>query len=348
MIMRNRVLITGGAGYIGSHTAKALFKAGFDPIVVDNLSLGHRWAARWGPMVEADISDQGAIEAAIREYNISAVIHFAAHAYVGESMREPQKYFTNNVANSLAFLDVLHRCHVRRIVFSSSCAVYGAPDSIPITEDHPKNPINPYGESKLFIEKVLEWYGRCYGFRWAALRYFNAAGADQDGEIGESHDPETHILPLIIDAALGKRGPVAVYGNDYATPDGSPVRDFVHVTDLAHAHVLALERLLSKGDSFALNLGTGHGFSVTEVITLVERLTGAQVPFRLAPRRPGDPGVLVADPRLAQGLIGWVPQHSDMDNIIRSALRWHRNGLRVPSAVSELPTTKARGVVSAD
>lgn len=348
MIMRIRVLITGGAGYIGSHTAKALSHAGFDPVVVDNLSLGHRWAAKWGPLIEADISDQKAIESAIREYNISAVIHFAAHAYVGESMREPQKYFSNNVVNSLAFLDVLHRCRVRRIVFSSSCAVYGVPDSIPIAEDHPKIPINPYGESKLFIERVLEWYGRCYGFQWATLRYFNAAGADYDGEIGEAHEPETHILPLIIDAALGKRGPVEVYGNDYATVDGSPIRDFVHVTDLAHAHVLALQRLLSNGDNFALNLGTGRGFSVSEVITRVERLTGAKVPFCLAPRRPGDTGVLVADPRLAQSLLGWVPRLSDMDNIVKSALRWHHVGLRVPSAVAEFPVTKARRVVSAD
>src|SRR6202048_765098 len=319
-----RVLITGGAGYIGSHTAKALARVGIEPVIYDNLSTGHRWAVKWGPLVEADLCDYQALKETIEQYDITAAIHFAAHAYVGESVREPRKYFQNNVTNTLNLLDALLDAGVDRVVFSSSCAVYGIPHSTkPISEDNPKLPVNPYGESKLFIERVLDWYGRAYGLRWAALRYFNAAGADPDGELGEVHDPETHLLPLVIDAAMGKLSFVEVFGVDYPTADGTCIRDYIHVSDLAEAHVLALQQLLSGSESFAVNLGTGRGASVREIVAAVERVVGVKVEVRQASRRPGDPPVLVADPARAENLLHWRPKLSSLQNIVSTAWDWH-------------------------
>jgi UDP-arabinose 4-epimerase len=320
---KRAVLVTGGAGYIGSHTCKALARAGHLPVTLDSLVQGHRMAVRWGPLVEGDIRDRGLVERAIREHRVDAVVHFAAHAYVGESMRDPGKYFGNNVTGSLAVLEAMRACDVRRIVFSSTCAVYGAPQSLPMGEDHPQQPINPYGESKRVVERALHWYGAAHGLASVALRYFNAAGADVDGEIGEDHDPETHLIPLAIGAALGARPALQVRGTDYPTPDGTAVRDFVHVGDLADAHVRALEYLYAGGESAALNLGTGRGYSVRDIVSAVERSSRRTVPREDAPRRAGDPASLVADARRARDLLGWAPQCSDLETIIDTAWRWH-------------------------
>jgi UDP-glucose-4-epimerase GalE len=318
-----RVLVTGGAGYIGSHTCKALARAGFEPVAFDNLRTGHRWAVKWGPLVEADLADRDAILEALRAHRVEAVIHFAASAYVGESMQNPRKYFRNNVVNTLNLLEAMQDAGVDIIVFSSSCAAYGIPARVPIPEDHPCRPISPYGESKLFVERALEWYGRAYGLRWISLRYFNAAGADPDGELGEVHEPETHLIPLAIEAALGRRLCLEIYGTDYPTPDGTAVRDYVHVQDLARAHVLALGYLLSGGEGVCLNLGTGRGHSVREVIGAVERVGGREVPVREAPRRPGDPPILVAAPGEAERSLGWRPECTELLDIVETAWEWH-------------------------
>ncbi len=323
--MSNRVkhiLVTGGAGYIGSQAAKALAGAGFTPVVYDSLVRGHRWAVQWGPFQEGDIGDKAKLLETIRRYKISAVIHFAAFAYVGESMQRPELYFENNVTKSLAMLDAVVEAGVRHVVFSSSCATYGAPARLPISEDAPQLPMSPYGETKLIVERALRWYGAAHGISWVALRYFNAAGADLDGELGESHSPETHLIPLVLDSALG-RGTVEIYGDDYPTPDGTCVRDYIHVTDLAEAHVRALEYLMNSGSSIALNLGTGQGISVKQVIAAVEQVTGRKVLHRVAPRRSGDPAVLVADPSLARKVLAWHPRHSSLENIVSSAWKWH-------------------------
>jgi UDP-arabinose 4-epimerase len=320
---QRRVLVTGGAGYIGSHTCKALAAAGHVPVTFDNLSTGHRDAVRWGPFVEGELADRALVERTLREQRIDAVIHFAASAYVGESMSDPAKYFRNNVVHTLALLEAMHAAGVRHIVFSSTCATYGVPRVVPIPEDHPQQPVNPYGESKLFVERALHWHGVAHGLHWLALRYFNAAGADPDGEIGEVHDPETHLIPLAIQAALGQRGPLQVMGTDYDTPDGTAVRDYIHVTDLADAHVRALAYLLGGGASGALNLGTGRGHSVREVIAAVAREAGRPVPAHDAPRRAGDPPALVAAPGRAAEVLGWHPEYSSLDTIVRTALRWH-------------------------
>jgi UDP-glucose-4-epimerase GalE len=322
------ILISGGAGYIGSQTAKSLSRAGFEPVVYDNLSTGNRWAVQWGPFVEADLCNPRSLRETLRQYNVTAAIHFAAHAYVGESVREPRRYFENNVINALHFVHALMDEGVNNVVFSSSCAVYGVPQSFPISENHSKLPVNPYGDSKLFIERVLDWYGRAYGLRWAALRYFNAAGADPSGELGEVHNPETHLVPRLIESALGRLKSVEIYGVDYPTEDGTAVRDYVHVLDLAEAHVAALQYLLSGGECFSANLGTGHGVSVREVITAVERVSGTTIDARPAPRREGDPPTLVADPTGAERILGWRPRFSSLDNIVNSAWNWHR---RFPS-----------------
>ncbi len=318
------VLVTGGAGYIGSHTAKALAAEGHGPVVLDDLSAGHTEAVRWGHFVHAGIGDRDAVEAVLRDHRIDAVIHFAANAYVGESMHDPGKYFRNNVTGTLGLLEAMQACDVRTIVFSSSCATYGIPDQVPITESTPQAPINPYGESKLICERFLRWFGECHGFRWAALRYFNAAGADPDGEIGEDHDPETHLIPLVIGAALGFRPDVRVFGTDYPTDDGTAVRDYVHVTDLAEAHVRALGYLHGGGESVALNLGTGRGWSVREVIDSVARVAARPVPVVDSPRRPGDPPVLIADVGLAAQRLGWHARFTEIDDIVATAVRWQR------------------------
>ncbi|MFB3922743.1 MAG: UDP-glucose 4-epimerase GalE [Terriglobia bacterium] len=318
-----RVLVTGGAGYIGSHTAKALAKAGHEVVVLDNLSSGHRWAVKWGPCVEGDLADAAVLRTALKAYGIDAVMHFAASIQVGESVRDPKKYFWNNVVNTLRLLDAMLEAGVAHIVFSSSAAVYGKPEKVPIPEEHPTRPVNPYGDTKLMMERALEHYGAAYGLRWAALRYFNAAGADAEGELGEEHEPETHLIPLVIKAALGKRPFVEVFGTDYATPDGTAIRDYIHISDLADAHVKALQYLARGGESIALNLGTGRGHSVREVIAAVARLANGQVPTRDAPRRPGDPPVLVADPSRAMSVLDWKPQCPGLDRIVESAWRWH-------------------------
>lgn len=318
------VLVTGGAGYIGSHTCKALASAGFTPVAFDNLVHGHRWAVRWGPLVEADLADRGALERALREHDIGAVIHFAAYAYVGESMADPGKYFRNNVAHTLNLLDAMQSAGVAQIVFSSTCAIYGVPQQLPITEDHPQQPVNPYGESKRFVERVLHWHGVANGLRWLALRYFNAAGADPDGEIGEDHEPETHLIPLAIDVALGRRAELQVMGTDYATPDGTAVRDYVHVGDLADAHLKALRHLQAGGAPVALNLGTGRGHSVRDVVAMVEQTTGRSVTCREVGRRAGDPPELVAAPGRAREVLGWEARMSDLRHIVQTATRWHR------------------------
>lgn len=325
--MKPVVLVTGGAGYIGSVTCKALAEAGYLPITYDNLSRGHRQAVRWGPLEKKDLGDTNALYAVFRTYRPVAVLHFAAYAYVGESMRAPELYFQNNVVKTLNLLDCMRECGVKIIVFSSSCATYGLPIEIPIKETHPQDPINPYGESKRAIEGALRWYGVGHNLKWTALRYFNAAGADPEGEIGENHSPETHLIPLTIEAALGLRSHVAIYGTDYETPDGTAIRDYVHVTDLADAHVRALEYLLRGGASRPINLGTGNGYSVRQVVRAVERAAGITGISKNAERRPGDPAVLVADASESGRVLMWKPRYSDLEAIIGTALQWHRGKL---------------------
>jgi UDP-arabinose 4-epimerase len=320
--MPQTVLVTGGAGYIGSHACKALAKAGYIPVAYDNLSRGHRHAVRWGPLVEGHVGDRAAVSAALKIHDVSAVMHFAAFAYVGESGADPALYYHNNVIGTLTLLDGMRDAGVDRIVFSSTCATYGLPETIPIAETTPQRPVNAYGETKQAIERALYWYGQAYGLRSVALRYFNAAGCDRGGEIGEEHDPETHLIPLVLRAALGSAPPVSIFGVDYATPDGTAVRDYIHVEDLASAHVRALDHLDRGGANAAVNLATGRGYSVREIIAAVARAVGHDVPQREAPRRAGDPPSLIADPSLARSLLGWRAECSDLDTIIGSALAW--------------------------
>jgi len=319
--MSTSILVTGGAGYVGSHACKALFNAGYQPVVYDNLSRGHARAVRWGPLVRGDLHDKAQLTGALRTYNVSAVMHFAAFAYVGESVTEPELYYRNNVGGTLALLAAMRDAGIKTVVFSSTCAIYGVPDRVPIKESATQAPLNPYGETKLAIERALHWYAQAYSFRYAALRYFNAAGADPDGDIGEDHDPETHLIPRVLRAALGRGEPVEIYGTDYPSADGTAIRDYIHVTDLANAHVRAIDSL-ARNESVALNLGTGLGISVREVISAVERISGGSVPCRAVGRRAGDPPELVAAPGLARARFGWRPQHSDIDTIIRTALAW--------------------------
>ena len=316
------ILVTGGAGYIGSHTCKALARAGYLPVSYDSLETGNRWAVKWGPFEHGDIADQTRLLSVIHKYKPSAVIHFAASAYVGESIANPAKYYRNNVVGTLGLLEAMRLGGVRRIVFSSTCATYGIPDVLPISESAPQSPINPYGHSKLMVEQILKDYVAAHGLSVVALRYFNACGADADMEIGESHDPETHLVPLVMMAALDGNKPVTIFGTDYPTKDGTCIRDYIHVTDLATAHVLALEQTLEQAAFAAVNLGTGKGHSVREIINAVARHSGREVNVVEGPRRPGDPAELVASPQLASGLLGWAPEHSDLDNVVRTAWSW--------------------------
>jgi UDP-arabinose 4-epimerase len=316
------VLIVGGAGFIGSQTAKQVAAAGLTPVVFDNLSSGHRWALRWGAFEEGELDDSAAIARVLKEHAITAVIHFAARIEVGESVRDPRKYFRNNLVCTLNLLDAMVTHGVRDLVFSSSAAVYGQPVAVPIREDHHLMPVSPYGDSKLFVERILRWYGDAYGLRWAALRYFNAAGADPEGDLGEDHAGESHLIPLAIAAALGGK-PLSVFGTDYPTPDGTAVRDYVHVSDLAAAHVLALRHLAAGGGSFAANVGTGAGHSVREVIDAVERVSGRSVARGEVARRAGDPPSLVADPAKAATLLGWRPNYPDLQTMVEHAFKWH-------------------------
>jgi len=315
------ILIVGGAGYIGSQTAKAVAQAGHQPVVFDNLVYGHKWAVKWGPLIEGDLADGALVRRVLAEHKVTAVIHFAAYAYVGESVTNPRKYFHNNVVNTLNLLDAMVDGGVRDIVFSSTCAVYGEPQRVPISEDNRREPVNPYGDSKLAVEKILRWYGGAYNLRYAALRYFNAAGADPDGELGEDHDPETHLIPLAIEAALGGRE-LSIFGTDYPTPDGTAIRDYIHVADLAQAHLLALNTLGAGTPHLQLNLGTGRGHSVREVVAAVERVSGRKVPAQLVARRAGDPPELVADARQAAAALGWKPRYAALDAIVEHAFRW--------------------------
>ncbi len=323
-----RVLVTGGAGYIGSHTARALSEQGFEPVVLDDLGRGHRDAVRFGPFVEGDVGDRALVARVVDEHRIEAVVHFAAFTAVGESVRDPRTYWTNNTLKTFALIDTLVTSGVKNMVFSSTAATYGDPQTLPLREDHRLAPVNPYGATKLAVEMILRSYGDAYGLRWMALRYFNAAGAHPDGTMGERHDPETHLVPLTIEAALGRRPPLTVFGTDYATPDGTAVRDYIHVLDLADAHVRALRHLAAGGASEAVNLGTGTGNSVREIITTVEAVLGKKVPHTLGPRREGDPPSLVADPTRAKQVLSWTPRYTDIRELIETAARFHTSGAR--------------------
>lgn len=320
----SKVLITGGAGYIGSHVNKGLHLKGFDTLVFDNLIYGHAEAVKWGTFVKGDLANKDDLREVFELYDIQAVMHFAAFAYVGESVIEPQKYYRNNVVNTLNLLDIMLEFGIRDIIFSSTCATYGIPELIPIPEHHPQNPINPYGRSKLMIERILTDYHEAYGLRFISLRYFNAAGADPAAEIGEWHDPETHLIPLVLDVACGRRDVIQIFGTDYSTRDGTCIRDYIHVTDLAEAHILALEYLQAKGQVGAFNLGNGGGFSVREVIDCAREVTRQEIAAREAERRAGDPPVLVGAAEKAYRVLGWRPQYADLESIIGTAWHWHR------------------------
>ena len=318
-----KVLVTGGAGYIGSHTCKHLAAAGHTPVVFDDFSQGHDWAVKWGPLEGGSLNDPARLAEVLAVHRVDAVVHFAASALVGESMSAPGKYFRNNTLGSFNLIEAMRAAGVGTLVFSSTCATYGNPVRVPIDESHPQVPVNPYGESKLMVEKMLRWYGEAHGLQWMALRYFNAAGADPDGEIGEVHDPESHLIPLVIGGALGTRPPVKVFGADYPTVDGTAVRDYIHVADLADAHLRAIERLRSGTPSQAINLGTGVGQSVRQVIDAVKQVSGRPVPFDTAPRRAGDPPELVADPSRAREVLGWTPRYADLRTTVQHAWNWH-------------------------
>ncbi len=313
------VLVVGGAGYVGSHAAHALRSDGHDVVIYDNLSTGHRSLADGFELIVGEIADRVKLSPVLRR--VDAVMHFAGHAYVGESVENPRKYFRNNVEAALTLLNACVDGGIRRIVFSSSCTVYGIPSKIPMAEDAPREPVSAYGASKLFFEHALEAYDRAYGVKYVALRYFNAAGADESGTIGELHQPETHLIPSALQAVRGERAPLELFGSDYPTPDGTCVRDYIHVNDLADAHGLALRYLCGGNDSGALNLGTGRGYSVEEVLKKVEEVTGHVVPRRMAPRRPGDPPSLVADPSRAKEVLRWKAKRS-LDDIVKSAWDW--------------------------
>lgn len=318
------ILVTGGAGYIGSHTCKALAQAGFLPVVYDNLSTGHAYAVKWGPFIQGDLNDRTKLNEAFTNYQPRAVIHFAADAIVVESMKNPGKYYRNNTDSSIALLEAMRDHRVDHLVFSSTCATYGNPRSTPIAEDHPQIPINPYGRSKLMIEQIISDFEMAHGLKAVILRYFNAAGADLSSEIGENHTPETHLIPTVLQTALGLKKEIVVYGTDFATKDGSAVRDYIHVQDLSEAHVAALLWLFENRKTAAFNLGTGKGYSVLEIIDAVQKFCGKTLPVRFENRRPGEPGILAASNALAAQLLGWNPRVSDLNTIIGSAWKWHQ------------------------
>jgi len=327
------VLVTGGAGYIGSHACKALAAAGYFPVVYDNMVNGHEWAVKWGPLEKGDIADSTRLGKVIAAYKPLAVMHFSAFAYVGESVEDPLKYYRNNVAGTLSLLETMREYAVERMVFSSTCATYGTPNQIPISEDHPQIPINPYGMSKLMVERLLKDCHVSHGLSSISLRYFNAAGADPEGDIGETHNPETHLIPLVLDTAMEKRPHITIFGDDYSTPDGTCLRDYIHVTDLAQAHILALKEIESSGQTSrnsqrdlsmckAYNLGNGLGFSVKDVIGVAEKVTGESIPVKIGKRRPGDAPVLVGDSARIRKDLGWRPQYEELEIIIETAWKW--------------------------
>ena len=318
-----RILIVGGAGYVGSHCTKALAAAGHEAIVFDSLVFGHREFVRWGKLIEGDIRDANALDAIFRADRFDAVMHFAALAYVGESVSDPGRYYDVNVHGTRVLLDAMVRTGVRSLVFSSSCAVYGEPTHMPISENANLGPINPYGFTKLVCERMMDDFERAHGLKSARLRYFNAAGAEPMADIGEDHNPETHLIPLVLDVALGIRPEIQIFGTDYPTPDGTALRDYIHVCDLARAHVLALSHLINRRETIAVNLGTGQGISVQQVIETVQNVTGRPIRAKQSARRPGDPAELVADPRKARDVLGWSAELSDPKTIIADAWRWH-------------------------
>jgi len=322
------VLVTGGAGYIGSHTCKLLAGEGYLPVTFDNLVYGHAHAVKWGPLEEGDLIDTARVQAVLEQYKPIAVVHFAAYSYVGESVTDPAKYYGNNVGGTLSLLNAMRAAEVDKIVFSSTCATYGAPEQLPIRETTPQNPINPYGKSKLMIEQMLADFDSAYGLRHVALRYFNACGGDLDGEIGEEHDPETHLIPLVLMSLTGEIPELTIFGTDYDTPDGTCIRDYVHVDDLARGHLLALQHLFKGKPSDAFNLGSGDGFSVKQIIDAVERVTGQTVPRKYGPRRVGDPPILTADISKARSELGFTTSVSDVDTVVSSAWRFHQSRQR--------------------
>jgi UDP-arabinose 4-epimerase len=319
VMSQRKVLVAGGAGYIGSHTAKLLRSKDIEPIVFDNLVTGHRSSVRWGPFVHGDILDTSGLTRTLLQYKPDAVVHFAASAYVGESVEDPSKYYRNNVSGTLSLLDACRHAEIDKIIFSSSCATYGTPESLPITETTPQLPINPYGRTKLIVEQILKDYAAAYRLKYVALRYFNACGADPDGELGEWHEPETHLIPRALLAAGGTISHLAIFGDDYDTEDGTCVRDYIHVMDLARAHVLALEHLINGGHNLSVNLGTGHGSSINEIVSAIGRITKREVPVEMHARRAGDPSALYTDPTFARETLGFSPEYSDIDTIIRTA-----------------------------
>jgi UDP-arabinose 4-epimerase len=326
--IRKRVLVTGGAGYVGSHACKALAHAGYVPVVYDNLSRGHAWAVKWGSLERGDLLSPARLAAVIQKHRPVAVMHFAALISVGESVDDPLRYYQNNVGGTINLLEAMRNNGVDRIVFSSTASVYGIPERVPIPETHPQRPLNPYGHSKRMIEQMLSDSAAAFGLKSVSLRYFNAAGADSDGEIGEAHDPETHLIPLVLAAAAGLRARLTIHGTDYSTRDGTCIRDYVHVADLADAHVLALGYLATKSGASAFNLGNGEGFTVREVIAAAQKVTGLKIPLREGPRRPGDPPSLVANAASARRNLGWKPRYRDLEVIIGTAWRWLQSGKR--------------------
>jgi UDP-glucose 4-epimerase len=323
-----KILVVGGAGYIGSHMVKRLGQLGCEVTTLDNLTSGHRDAVLCGEFVQGDLADKALLADVLQLGRFDAVMHFASFIQVGESVQHPAKYYANNVTNTLHLLDAMRAAGVQRFIFSSTAATFGEPQYTPIDELHPQAPINPYGRSKLMIEQVLEDYDRAYGLKSVCLRYFNAAGADPDGELGERHDPETHLIPLVLQAASGRRADIAVFGRDYDTPDGTCIRDYIHINDLCEAHWLALQSLMRGAESQRYNLGNGAGFSVQEVIDAAQRVTGKPIAVRDAPRRDGDPARLVADATLARQQLGWAPQFPDLETIVAHAWAWEQKIIR--------------------
>ncbi|MFZ5573415.1 MAG: UDP-glucose 4-epimerase GalE [Thermodesulfobacteriota bacterium] len=318
------VLVTGGAGYIGSHCCKELSRAGHTPVTLDNLVTGHREAVQWGPLFEGDFADHSILREILTGFDIGAIMHFAAYAYVGESVSDPLKYYVNNVAKTIDLLRFAISSHIEIFIFSSSCATYGIPDYLPINEAHPQKPINPYGRTKVMVETILEDCARTGNLRYTSLRYFNAAGADPEGDLGEDHHPEPHIIPRVLDVAHGNSSAMSVYGVDYPTEDGTCVRDFIHVSDLAVAHVLALDRLRAGEPSDCVNIGTGNGYSITQIIKAAAAITGRAIPVVTCDRRKGDPPMLVADNSKAQRLLGWQAHFPGIEEILQTAWNWHR------------------------
>lgn len=324
---KGTILVTGGAGYIGTHAVLALKQAGYDLVILDNLVYGHQDLVEKVLKVElvvGDTSDRALLDRLFASHNISAVMHFSAYAYVGESVTDPAKYYRNNVVGTLSLLEAMLAADVKKFVFSSTCATYGVPNKIPITEDHPQNPINPYGATKLMVERILSDFDAAYNFNSVCFRYFNAAGADPNGLLGEDHNPETHLIPLVLLTAMGKRDSISIFGTDYDTPDGTCIRDYIHVNDLASAHILGLEYLLQGGKSDFFNLGNGGGFSVKEVIETARKITGGKIKAVECDRRPGDPPVLVGSSKKAREILAWIPQYPDLENIISHAWQWHQ------------------------